>query len=100
MIDIRGENENWTCQPVEDLAVIRVHRPPIQLTRSMDAARSLASVVDTIKNSKDGNGVAVIHSGQYDGKSGIKEILSESLEISTTSTENRLGMHLYGITEL
>jgi enoyl-CoA hydratase/carnithine racemase len=99
MTSVNVEHEYFTCQQVEDLALLKINKGAKKLLTSVDSKETIMSVLEKIKDTKTIKGVAVIYSDKYSGHHEYRQLLSNILETETTSTQRNVDLYRNAISQ-
>jgi len=84
--------ESFTCHQIDDMAIITIFEGANLLTTTVTGKERLVVLLETIRESKEIKGLAVMYSNKYEGDIEHKRFLKRSIEGKSIQDERRYSI--------
>jgi enoyl-CoA hydratase/carnithine racemase len=91
MSTINVSHDSFTCHQVDDFAVLTILEGAGLLSTTVSGIEQLVELMNTIRDSEQINGLAVLYSDKYHGDAEYKQFLEESLKEKNVNLEGRFA---------
>ena len=92
MSAINVTGDSFTCRQIDDMAVLTILEGANLLTTTVSGKEQLVGLLETIRDSKQLNGLAVLYSNKYEGDAEHKRFLQDSIEGESIQSERRYSI--------